>query len=130
MKQNDNRIFRKEDLDWKTLETIGIHKEELEKSGDMELLLQGEETETVPLKIRTPALRLTMDATLRITHLYQDHGGDGRKAGNGNQRDQSRSGKRSRRIIPAPYRQNQKYTQFPRTGFIAKVRGTSNERRS
>ena len=60
----------------------------------------------------------------------QDHGGDGRKAGNGNQRDQSRSGKRSRRIIPAPYRQNQKYTQFPRTGFIAKVRGTSNERRS
>ena len=28
MKQNDNRIFRKEDLDWKTLETIGIHKEE------------------------------------------------------------------------------------------------------
>ena len=58
MKQNDNRIFRKEDLDWKTLETIGIHKEELEKSGDMELLLQGEETETVPLK---------MDATLRIT---------------------------------------------------------------
>ena len=107
MKQNDNRIFRKEDLDWKTLETIGIHKEELEKSGDMELLLQGEETETVPLKIRTPALRLTMD-----------------------QRDQSRSGKRSRRIIPAPYRQNQKYTQFPRTGFIAKVRGTSNERRS
>ena len=67
MKQNDNRIFRKEDLDWKTLETIGIHKEELEKSGDMELLLQGEETETVPLKIRTPALRLTMDATLRNT---------------------------------------------------------------
>ena len=67
MNQNDNRIFRKEDLDWKELETIGIHKEELEKSGDMELLLQGEETETVPLKIRTSALRLTMDATLRIT---------------------------------------------------------------
>ena len=67
MNQNDNRIFRKEDLDWKTLETIGIHKEELEKSGNMELLLQGEETETVPLKIRTPALRITMDATLRIT---------------------------------------------------------------
>lgn len=59
MKQNDNRIFRKEDLDWKELETIGIHKEELEKSGDMELLLQGEETETVPLKIRTPVLRIT-----------------------------------------------------------------------
>ena len=107
MNQNDNRIFRKEDLDWKELETIGIHKEELEKSGDMELLLQGEETETVPLKIRTSALRLTMDATLRITV-----GTDGKP------------------VIPAPYRQNQKYTQFPRTGFIAKVRGTSNGKRT
>ena len=67
MKQNDNRIFRKEDLDWKTLETIGIHKEELEKSGDMELLLQGEATEAMPLKICTPILHITMDATLRIT---------------------------------------------------------------
>mgnify|MGYP001512592820 CR=1 FL=1 len=38
MNQNDNRIFRKEDLDWKELETIGIHKEELEKSGDICLL--------------------------------------------------------------------------------------------
>ncbi len=124
MKQNDNRIFRKEDLDWKELETIGIHKEELEKSGDMELLLQGEENGNRPIEnphFRTP---------LNNGRHPQDHGGDGRKAGNGNQRDQSRSGKRSRRIIPAPYRQNQKYTQFPRTGFIAKVRGTSNERRS
>lgn len=124
MNQNDNRIFRKEDIDWKELETIGIHKEELERSGDMELLLQGEETETVPLKIHTPTLRITMDATLRITV------GDGRKAGSGNQRDQSRSGKRSRRIIPDPNRLNQKYTQFPRTGFIAKVRGTSNGKRT
>lgn len=31
MNQNDNRIFRKEDLDWKELETIGIHKEEPER---------------------------------------------------------------------------------------------------
>ena len=67
MKQNDYRIFRKEDLDWKTLETIGIHKEELEKSGDMELLLQGEATEVMPLKICTPILHITMDATLKLT---------------------------------------------------------------
>ena len=67
MNQNDNRIFRKEDLDWKTLETIGIHKEELEKSGDMELLLQGEATEVMPLKICTPILHITMDATLKLT---------------------------------------------------------------
>ena len=67
MNQNDNRIFRKEDLDWKELETAGIHKEKLESNGNMELLLQGEATEVMPLKICTPILRLTMDATLRIT---------------------------------------------------------------
>ena len=67
MKQNTNQIFKAEDLDWKELETIGIHKEELEKSGDMELLLQGEATEVMPLKICTPILHITMDATLRIT---------------------------------------------------------------
>ena len=33
----------------------------------MELLLQGEETEIIPLKICTPILRITMDATLKIT---------------------------------------------------------------
>ena len=67
MNQNDNRIFRKEDLDWKELETAGIHKEKLESNGNMELLLQGEATEVMPLKICTPILHITMDATLRIT---------------------------------------------------------------
>ena len=123
MKQNDNRIFRKEDLDWKTLETIGIHKEELEKAGTWNCSSRGGNGNR---PIENPYSR----TPLNNGRHPQDHGGDGRKAGNGNQRDQSRSGKRSRRIIPAPYRQNQKYTQFPRTGFIAKVRGTSNERRS
>ncbi len=97
MKQNDNRIFRKEDLDWKTLETIGIHKEELEKAGTWNCF---------PLKKSVPR-------TLNNGRHPQAHGRNGRKAGNGNQRDQSRSGKRSRRIIPAPYRQNQKYKHVP-----------------
>ena len=49
MNQNDNRIFRKEDLDWKELETAGIHKEKLESNGNMELLLQGEATEVMQI---------------------------------------------------------------------------------
>lgn len=124
MKQNDNRIFRKEDLDWKTLETIGIHQRRTgKKRGHGTAPARGGNGNR---PIENPYSR----TPLNNGRHPQDHGGDGRKAGNGNQRDQSRSGKRSRRIIPAPYRQNQKYTQFPRTGFIAKVRGTSNERRS
>lgn len=66
MNQNTCQLFKAEDLDWKELEAAGIHKEQLEKSGNLELLLQGETTEMIPLEIRTPVLCMTMDATLRI----------------------------------------------------------------
>ncbi len=66
MNQNTTQLFKAEDLDWKELEAVGIHKENLEKSGNLELLLQGEVTEVIPLEIRTPVLCMTMDATLRI----------------------------------------------------------------
>ena len=32
MKQNTNQIFKAEDLDWKELETAGIHKERTGKA--------------------------------------------------------------------------------------------------
>ena len=66
MKQNTNQIFKAEELDWNGLEAAGIKRQQLEKSGNMELLLQGEESEIIPLKLRTPVLCVTMDATLRI----------------------------------------------------------------
>lgn len=66
MNQNTNQIFKAEDLDWNGLEAAGIKRQQLEKSGNMELLLQGEESEIIPLKLRTPVLCVTMDATLRI----------------------------------------------------------------
>lgn len=66
MNQNTNQIFKAENLDWNGLETVGIHKQQLEESGNMELLLQGEATEVISLKLRTPVLCVTMDATLRI----------------------------------------------------------------
>ncbi len=44
----------------------------------------------------------------------QDHGGDGRKAGNGNQRDQSRSGKAKPADNPCPIQTESKvYTISP-----------------
>ncbi len=66
MNQNINQVFKAEDLDWNGLVAVGINREQLEESGNMELLLQGEATEVIPLKFRTPVLYLTMDATLRI----------------------------------------------------------------
>ena len=66
MNQNTNHVFKAEDLDWKGLEAAGIKREQLEESGNLELLLQGEESEIIPLKLRTSVLYVTMDATLRI----------------------------------------------------------------
>lgn len=67
MNQNINHVFKVEDLDWKQLETIGINRKQLEEDGNLELLLQGEETEPISLKIHTDVLSLTMDATLKLT---------------------------------------------------------------
>lgn len=66
MNQNTNRIFKAEDLDWKQFETISINRKQLEENGNLELLLQGEETEPISLKIRTAVLSRTMDATLKL----------------------------------------------------------------
>lgn len=66
MNQNINHVFKAQDLDWKQLATIGIDKQQLEENGNLELLLQGEETEPVSLKIRTAILSMTMDATLKL----------------------------------------------------------------
>lgn len=66
MNQNTNQVFKAEDLDWNGLAAVGINREQLEESGNMELLLQGEATEVIPLKFHTPVLYLTMDATLKI----------------------------------------------------------------
>lgn len=65
MNQNINHLFKAEDFDWKQLDTIGINRKHLEEKGNLNLLLQGEETEPVSLKICTAVLSLTMDATLK-----------------------------------------------------------------
>lgn len=66
MNQNITQVFKVQDLDWNRLETVGISRQKLEESGNMELLLQGEESEIIPLKLHTPHLYITMDATLKI----------------------------------------------------------------
>lgn len=67
MNQNTTHVFKAEDLDWNQLEALGIYEQSLEKSGNLELLLQGKESDIVSLKLRTPVLYVTMDAVLKIT---------------------------------------------------------------
>lgn len=64
--QNNPALYKVEDIDWNALESVGISKEQLEASGSMEPLLQGKESEVMPLKLRTSVIDLNMDATLRL----------------------------------------------------------------
>lgn len=64
--QNNTALYKAEDIDWNALESVGISKEQLEASGSMESLLQGKESEVIPLKLRTPVIDLNMDATLKL----------------------------------------------------------------
>lgn len=66
MNQNPNYIFKEENIDWKRLEEIGISHKQLEAEGNLDLLLQGKETGLIPVRLRTSAIDLTLDATLLL----------------------------------------------------------------
>ena len=55
-----------EDIDWPGLKAVGISKEQLEADGNLDLLLQGKESEIIPLRLRTPVISLAMDATFKL----------------------------------------------------------------
>lgn len=66
MNTNQKTRLKAEDMEWNVLKTLGLSKEQLEADDSMEQLLQGMETEAIPLKFRTPVIDLSMDATLRL----------------------------------------------------------------
>jgi len=74
---NTNRnipyIYNVKDIDWTALKAVGIGKEQLEADGSLDLLLQGKESEIIPLRLKTPVFSLTMDATLS---LIEDENGN------------------------------------------------------
>ncbi|ADY37770.1 hypothetical protein Bacsa_3243 [Phocaeicola salanitronis DSM 18170] len=67
MNKNNLHIYKAEQINWKNLESVGISKTQIEKDGNLDLLLQGKETRVMPIKIKTPVFSLTMDATLSLT---------------------------------------------------------------
>ena len=74
---NTNRnipyIYNVKDIDWTALKAVGIGKEQLEADGSLDLLLQDKESEIIPLRLCTPVISLTMDATLS---LIEDENGN------------------------------------------------------
>ena len=68
-----HHIYKAEQIDWEKLESVGISRSQIEKDGNMDLLLQGEETYVMSIKIKTPVFSLTMDATLS---LIEDENGN------------------------------------------------------
>lgn len=73
MNENNHHIYKAEQIDWEKLESVGISRSQIEKGGNMDLLLQGEETNVMSIKIKTPVFSLTMDATLS---LIEDENGN------------------------------------------------------
>ena len=61
MEQKTDYVFKEEQIDWKAL-----GKEQLAQDGNLDLLLQGRETDILPVRLKTAVIDLATDATLRI----------------------------------------------------------------
>lgn len=67
MDKEKKHVFPAGCVDWIQLESIGVFKDDLEQSGQLERLLDGECTGTVPLNLMLRGLSLELDATLQLT---------------------------------------------------------------
>jgi len=67
MNTNSNHTKIQENaVNWADLEEIGVNKEELERNGDMERLLNGEQVSVISLHLTLLGIDIVMDATLQI----------------------------------------------------------------
>ena len=64
--ENKIRKIKESDVNWDDMEGIGIRKEELEKSGDLDKLLSGEQVSVISLHLNILGIDIIMDATLQI----------------------------------------------------------------
>ena len=62
----NNTPFKAEDVNWNELAGIGILKDELEMSGELDTLLRGEKTKVMPLSLVLLGVDVVMDATLQL----------------------------------------------------------------
>ena len=66
MNKENNTPFKVEDVNWEELAGIGILKDELEMSGELDTLLKGEKTNVIRLSLVLLGVDVVMDATLQL----------------------------------------------------------------
>ena len=67
METNKNVMpFDEKDVNWDELAAIGILRDELESSGDLDTLLKGEKTEVISLQLILLGVDVDMDARLQL----------------------------------------------------------------
>ena len=64
----NHTLIKESDVNWEDLKGIGISKEELERNGDLERLLNGEAVSVISLHLTLLGIDIVMDATLQITN--------------------------------------------------------------
>ncbi|MCD7900227.1 MAG: DUF4099 domain-containing protein [Bacteroides sp.] len=64
--RNNTVPFSAEDVNWEELAAIGILKDELELSGELDTLLQGGKTNVISLSLILLGVDVKMDATLQL----------------------------------------------------------------
>ena len=64
--QGKQHAFQGRDVNWEELAGIGILKDELEMSGELDTLLKGEKTNVIRLSLVLLGVDVVMDATLQL----------------------------------------------------------------
>lgn len=66
MTEKKKYVFPQESVNWSGLEAIGVYKEDLEKNGQLNLLLNGEKTDSINLHLMLLGIDIDLDATLQL----------------------------------------------------------------
>ena len=71
---NNNKTtpFEEKDVNWEELAAIGILRNELEQSGELETLLKGEKTGVISMQLILLGVDVEMDATLQLVRKGED----------------------------------------------------------
>ena len=68
MNTKETTPFNEKDIKWDELSAIGILREELESSGELNTLLNGEKTGIISLQLMLLGVDVEMDATLQLVN--------------------------------------------------------------
>jgi hypothetical protein len=72
--KTDNKeiLFTEKDVNWDELAAIGILRDELELSGELDALLRGEKTGVISMQLILLGVDVEMDATLQLVRKGEE----------------------------------------------------------